>query len=564
MGSAFWEGVISGAASSTDRALQAHLKKQEDRFDSTMNYLLQDAVAKRGVYDKDKREAEKALKAMYGLVGNWNDAQLAIETLGGVSKDGANITKFIQDYQEALKTNENLSVQDVLKYTGEQQGNMTSTQAVNNMVQPFSYELPSLYPKQAEGIAEQGIWSLFGKKNRDQQLREEMTARGIPMTRAGAASAKQAMVARAGGDPRKVSINWGALGQKQQQEAVKTKQAIAVTKQQLSMGEQKLLVLKDEVAQLPEVNRRSLQTHQVNMADKQTSIADRAAKAVVFAQRNDRKTVELDFQIKEADLAKKRSGNDAEEYWNILDVQENIYRSKLRGAGSAVTRQTKEWQLQIENIKTSKNNLVGIMAADASTVYSKDSPKGIFKEKLQATLQSIPGLKYSDNLAGMIQELTEGQAPFVLAAYQDHAKEMRRIYQNNPHRGIQDQLKIADSNSKLAENMVFKKMWETPKKIRPPGIPWRRGMKTIAAPPKNLYLTDADGKVRLDKEGFAMYNPEVKQGDRVIINDSYTLERRARRMKDGTGGYLSKEGIYTNSGIIGYRPAGNKNLLWKR
>jgi len=427
MGSAFWEGVISGAASSTDRALQAHLKKQEDRFDSTMNYLLQDAVAKRGVYDKDKREAEKALKAMYGLVGNWNDAQLAIETLGGVSKDGANITKFIQDYQEALKTNENLSVQDVLKYTGEQQGNMTSTQAVNNMVQPYSYELPSLDPKQQD----QGFLSLFGKKNRDQQLREEMTARGIPMTRAGAASAKQAMVARAGGDPRKVSINWGALGAKQQQEFKQRKQALDLQEVKISAAKTSWDISKKN---LTFMDQQQEDAHDKVVADLASTRVGTEVKrqALKTAREWDAPKARAAYEASVAATIASKSSDDLTEQYNLLRTEETHFQNELRRIENNQGVNSNEYSLMARRLvdtrlAKSKISLAGLAAGDKDKMWSRISPITA-ANAIKADAYAAVGLKFKLGINGRIEMLEEGSGEKVYEAAKNAYNNFQSTY----------------------------------------------------------------------------------------------------------------------------------------
>jgi hypothetical protein len=252
--------------------------------------------------------------------------------------------------------------------------------------------------------------------------------------------------------------------------------------------------------------------------------------------------VKLNRRLTIAKIIKAESGTDAEMQWNLLDTQERNYRHRIREAvadagGGPTGRQVQIWRDQIKDIGTSKGALVKTMAADASTIYGKDSPKGIFKDKLQATINSIEGLKYADSLAGMIQNMTAGQAPMVLAAYQQHAKEMRHIYVNNPHRGIQDQIKIADSNAKLAENMIFKRAWDN--------------KKAVKTDPKPLYVV-VNGKVQLDNRGFAKYNPNVETGDRIIINDPIILGIRKRQ------GYHSNEAIKYPRSLLGFRAAGSK------
>ena len=540
MGSALWEGIIAGAATSTDDALKAHLKKQEDRLDARMTYLLQDAVSKRDVHRKDKREAEKALKAMYGLTGNWNDAALAIQTLGGVSKGGLNITTFIQNVRDAQMRDPNVKVAEVLKYTGEQDGNMTSTQALDNMVTPYSYEFPAIDPKQAEGIGERGVWSLFGKKNRDQQIVEEMRARGIPITRAGAKTAAQAIVNRAGGDVRNVRINYGALGAKEQQ-------AARLQKVQIGGAEAQLKLTQDKVNNLDKANNRIIEAHQVAMQDKRSSMEDRSARLRVFNQEHTPYMVKLNRRLTIAKTIKAESGTDAEMQWNLLDTQERDYRQQIREAvadagGGPTGRNVQNWREQIADIGQSKKALMPTIAASGTSGWAKQNAGKMYNDEVKHFMNIHPGIKFETNLAGAITNITEGKGPLIVGVYRQAYNSIVKTFGDRGIPAMDRQISMAYSKIIAAEENAYREFRGQK--------PYQQAMQTLRANKSLPKLFNPDGS----------RNKKIKEGQLVDINNADIVESRV------TAGYMipkdqgnadkldhTRYGIWTRTGLYGLR-----------
>lgn len=525
---------MSGASSAVDRELQNHLKRQEDRFDSRMNYLLQDAVTKRGVYDKDQREAGKALKAMYGLTGDWNDAQVAIEALGGVSKDGGNITTFIQDYQNALKENPNLNVQDVLKYTGEQQGNMTQTQAMSNMATPFSYELPAIDPKQQD----QGFLSSLGfkgfRQNSQQRIMQEMKARGYNPTRAGAKAAGQAMQARAG--DRQVQIQWGALGKRQQQ-------AARLQEAQIGGAESQLKITQNKVKNLSADNARIIEAHQVGMQDKRSSMEDRSKRLRVFEANNTADIIKLNRRLTIAKTIKAESGTDAEMQWNLLDTRERDYRQQIREAdtdsgGLPTGRNVQMWRSQIEDIGTSKKALMPTIAAATTDRFSKINVVS-FATSIKNDAIRDAGLRYEQDRQGRFRILQGGTADKIYQASRNSYNNFSKAFEGSTAPQVlheQEALKqsMYNAQSTYVTNNVRKHFKDVgSKKITHDAAP-------KAFKPGKL----VDGEWKDGKTDFDTLQ-KLKPGTVVLMNSRYALNQNWK-----TYGETGNFGVWTGKGII--------------
>ena len=521
---AFGLGLLQGAATTTNAALQTHIKDNKDRFDKNLTDALARNVANSDRYDKKTRDAKEALELMSGLTnGNLDQAASVIKSIGGVGQTQG----FVDSYRKALQTNDSITLDSVVKYIGDQrETDLTNQQAINQLVEPFEFTTP------AASVKRTGLAGLFDDpRSIATELPKTLQARGINPTEVGPLIKLQG-----------ATVDYSKLRTPEQGTAVRVAEATASrAEQDVNLGNERLAILKDQVKQLPEVNKRAVETHNAAMTSSKINVDDKKKRLSIFEANNTSDMISLSRRLTVAKIIQSESGTDAEEQYNLLDTRALHYRNLIRknSKDQGVSEKVSEWQEQLKDIRTSKNALVKTMAADASTIYSKDSPKGIFKDKFQATVNSIQGLKYADSVAGMIQNLTEGQAPMVLSAYQQHYKEMRSIYASNPHQGIQDQIKLAESNAKLAENMIFKRAWDN---------------KDVAKiKPKPLYVV-VDGVVQLDDQNFAIYNPDVKTGDRVIINDPYMMRIRLKH------GYHSKEAIKYSKSILGFRPAGSKTF----
>jgi hypothetical protein len=554
---AFGLGVVQGFSTATKKQLDEHIERQNNRFDDRMKFLLQDATSKRTIYDKDKREAGKALKAMYGLTGDWNDAQVAIEALGGVSKDGGNITTFIQDYQNALKENPNLKVQDVLNYTGEQQGNMTQTQAMSNMATPFSYELPAIDPKQQD----QGFLSSLGfkgfRQNSQQRIMQEMKARGYNPTRAGGKAAGQAMQARAG--DRQVQIQWGALGKKEQQ-------AARLQEAQIGGAESQLKITQDKVKNLSEANNRIIEAHQVSMQDKRSSMEERSKRLRIFEQENTPEMVKLNRRFTIAKTIKAESGTDAEEQWNLLDSQERDYRRQIReaatDAGSMPTgRKVQEWQDQIKDIKVSKEELMPTIAAATTDRFSKINVVS-FATSIKNDAIRDAGLKYELDRDGRFRILKGGTADKIYQASRNAYNNFRKAFEDsNAPQVLQQREAMKQSMYNAQSTYVTNNVNKHFKEVG-------RGKTTHDTIPKAFKPGKlVDGVWKDGKTDYATLQ-KLKPGTVVLMNSRYALNQNWERYRE-TGNF----GVWTGKGIIqrkrlsnetnrptyfGQRPAQNK------
>tara|TARA_R110002020_G_scaffold83194_8_gene206123 strand:- start:4016 stop:5626 length:1611 start_codon:yes stop_codon:yes gene_type:complete len=528
MASPFITGLFGGAAKGLDVGLQKHLGRVEDNFDKRMIEILKNASARKLKHEDKSDKAEEALQLISGLTpdGNLRTAAEVIRKIGGVTQ----APEFFKRFTSALATNKDLTLAKVVPFMESKHGTMTMEQAMNQVRKPFNFEVPAAL---GEATQKDNLFSrLFGPNYAKQRetIGKELTARGLSNS-----EAVQLAKMRDG------KVNWGMVASPEERLAERhARGTVETLEQNLTRGERQITLLDEQIKNEPKKFRMEQAAHNERMLSSELDRRDKKARLAIFERENTAEHSMLARRKLVADIIASESGRDAEEHWNLLDSRELFYKDAMRRAtpGTVKSSQIEEWKMQIEDIKKSKLALTQTMAADASTIYSKDSPKGIFKDKLQATINSIEGLKYADSLAGMIQNMTAGQAPMVLAAYQQHAKEMRHIYANNPHEGIQYQLKIADSNAKLAENMIFKRAWDN--------------KKAAKTEPKPLYVV-VDGKVQLDDGGYAKYNPDVKIGDRVIINDPYIL-----RIRQGQG-YHSPEAIKYPRTFLGFRAAGSKS-----
>ena len=452
--SAFWQGVGEGAATASKEMLDLHLETRRKRLGDRMAGILQDATAKRGIHTKDKREAEKALKAMYGLTGNWNDAALAIQKLGGVSKDGLNITTFIQDYHNALKTDSTLTVQDVLKYTGEQDGNMTSTQATNNMVTPFSYELPPSIPKQQD----KGFLSSFGfgilGKDDNQQIREELTARGFDITRAGAKSAAQAMVNRAGGDVRNVNINWGALGQKQQQESLQREQALDFQKVKISAAKTSWNIAKKNFTFL---DQQQEDAHDKVVADLASTRVGTQVKqqALETARTWDTKKARAAYEASVASTIASKSSDDFGKQYNLLTSEETHFQTELRRIETNQGANSNDYSIMARRLTDirlvkSKISLAGLAAGDKDKMWSRISPITA-ANAIKADAYAAVGLKFALGINGRIEMLEEGSAGKVYEAAKNAYNNFQSTYGQYTYAPMQAQAKAMKMNMENAK-----------------------------------------------------------------------------------------------------------------
>ena len=178
MASPFFTGLIGGAAKGFDVGLQKNLTKVEDRFDKRMMAILQNASARKLKHEDKSDKAEEALQLIAGLTegGNLDEAQQVIRKIGGVNQ----AAEFAKRFRSAQATNNNLTLAKVVPFIESTHGAMTMKQAMNQVRQPFSYEIPA-----APGEATQKdnfISRMLGPNyvNQRATIKKELTA--LPLT----------------------------------------------------------------------------------------------------------------------------------------------------------------------------------------------------------------------------------------------------------------------------------------------------------------------------------------------------------------------------------------------
>jgi len=522
---AFGLGLVQGFATSTDAALKTHIQDNKDRFDENLTAALTRNLDRSTRYDKKSRDANDALELMSGLTnGNLDQAASIIASIGGVGQTQG----FVDAFRTGQQTKPDLTLDSVVNYIGEtKETDLTNKQAINQLVQPFEFTKPAQAPKRT------GLAGMFDDpRDITTELSKTLSARGIKPTEINNLIKLQG-----------AKVDWSKLATpKQQVEARAATAGVALTEQKLEAGSENIKLLKDQVNNLPVVNKRKVEAHNAAMTSSELNIKDKTKRLAVFEANNTPEMISLSRRLTVANTIKAESGSDAEEQYNLLDTRALHYKNLVRENSTAekfgddqTIKKVAGWMSQLKDIEKSKAALLPTIAADASTIYSKDSPKGIFNDKLRTVMQSIPGLKFKDTIAGTIADLKEGQAGAVVKAYKGHYAEMQGIFGKSPHQGIQNQLLIARSNARQAESLVFGKMWAT----------GTTGSKKA----KPLYQLNANGSVRIDPNtGYAMYNKNVKLNDAVIINDPIILQQRRQ------AGYTNPaQAIYTTNAMLGAR-----------
>lgn len=531
MASPFFTGLIGGAAKGFDVGLQKHLTKVSDRFDKRMVAILQNASARKLKHEDKSDKAEEALQLIAGLTegGNLDEAQQVIRKIGGVNQ----AAEFAKRFRSAQATNNNLTLAKVVPFIESQHGAMTMKQAMNQVRKPFYHETPAAL---GEATQKDNLLSrLFGRNyaKEDQIIKQERNVRGL-----GNAEAVQLTKLRDG------RVKYGMIASPEERLALRHQTAITEQAEgAVKLADRRVQVLDLEITEKPKEFQRSLEAHNSSMTSAKFNIKDKTSRLAIFERNNTAGDTILARRKLVADIIASESGSDAEEHWNILDSRERFYKDAVRQAGPAGgnRNQVNEWNMQIQEIQKSKAALLPTIAADASTVYSKDSPKGIFNDALKTSIQTIAGVKFSENINEMITGLDEGKLGEVLGRYKAHANDMYQTFGRSSHQGIQMQLQIADNQARTAEVMIFTKLWEM--------------AKDDGLEPKKLYKEDDKGNLVYEpkptgwEEGdprSPQYAEGVEANDPVIINWSKYADMRRN------AGYINPtKAVWTKYGLIG-------------
>jgi len=531
MASPFITGLFGGAARGLDVGLQKHFDRVGKNFDDRMMKILESATARKLKHEDKSDKAEEALQLIAGLTpdGNLRNAAEVIRKIGGVTQ----APEFFKRFTSALATNKDLTLAKVVPFMEAKHGDMTMEQAMNQVRKPFNFEVPAAL---GEATQKDNLFSrLFGPNYAKQRetIGKELTARGLSNS-----EAVQLAKMRDG------KVNWGMIASPEERLAERhARGTVETLEQNLTRGARQIQLLDLEIKEKPKEFQRLLEAHNSSMTSAKFNIKDKTSRLAIFERNNTAEDTILARRKLVADIIASESGSDAEEHWNILDSRERFYKDAVRKAtpGTVNPNQVNEWNMQIQEIQKSKAALTQTMAADASTVYSKDSPKGIFNDALKTSIQTIAGVKFSENINEMITGLDEGKLGEVLGRYKAHANDMYQTFGRSSHQGIQMQLQIADNQARTAEVMIFTKLWEMAKED---------GLK-----PKKLYKEDDKGNLIYEpkppgwKEGqprSPQYAEGVEANDPVIINwPSYADMRR-------DSGYINPtKAIWTKYGLIG-------------
>jgi len=200
---AFGLGLLEGITNTTNAALQKHIEANKDRFDANMASALANNVENSKRYNKKARDANEALELISSLTGgNLDQAAVLIEGMGGVPQ----AAKFYDSFKTAQQTNENLTIDSVVKWIGDQrETDLTNQQAINQLVEPFAFTTP------APRVKRTGVAGWFDDPRRmATELPKTLRARGINPTKVGEIIKLQ-----------KAEIKWGMLRTPEQRVANK-------------------------------------------------------------------------------------------------------------------------------------------------------------------------------------------------------------------------------------------------------------------------------------------------------------------------------------------------------
>lgn len=526
-------GLIGGTATGLTEGLKTHMKRQGDAFDSRLKAALESTERRRIKHDKDREEAETALEVMSSLTGgDLSKAELLINKTGGASMTQDFVTNFLK----ASRVDPSITIDRVAPFLAQHEGSLTSEQALNAMVGKFSATLPAEQEK-----------TLFGDpRNLRKQLSKQYEAMGIPVADAGSVQAKRAATPGA--------INQSLLRTPDEEfSRVIKQQQVDAGAQKLSIGKQTLAaaiknnsLLTEKVKNAPEMEKNKL-----NLLALQIKQGNFDLKT---AQSYDRPTLAIAYKVQEATLLDKQSGKDYEENLVKIDTQLHMDMRNLKTmelAGESNTKKYKELQAR-HNVTLEHRQSVASSAKQfgaSSTLHSKINPiawhTSMFKKNLTAN-----GVGYEVGIDGAIKYKIEGQGPQIHLAF---AQTFKQLYNTS-----------RDKDGKIDRHMVgpvkeaFAQMVNNEQTIVQNAInkiTLGKG-ETLASKAKPLYLTTKKGdKFQHDGKGFKVINPDLNEGDLVLVNARSNIEKRKEQ------GYTNQVGVFMSASPT---PGGNPYILGRR
>ena len=518
----FGLGVLQGFATSTDEALKTHIKDNKDRFNKNLEAALTRNLERSTRYDKKSREAQEALDLVGGLTGgDLGRASEVIQGIGGVGQTQG----FVDKFRAAQFENPDLKLADVVQYAKEQQGTLTSQQAIDQILKPFTFTTPPSRPRR-EGLA--GLFD--DPRDMATEAKKEWLARGMTVREA------DNIIKRQG-----AQINWNKVATQDQRYAVREK-ALSFETKEIQRDAAKLAIDKATMGNqlLTEQVRAAPETARLNM-EKLALDVQTGRLNYKNAMEFDRKTLEIGYAVQEATLLDKRSGTDYEQTLAKVDTQLMINSEKLEEMKVAgVDVNSKRYRtLQAKNDATLKHRATILKNGaqyldDPKSLYGKINPVSWHKSTLRNNFTAA-GIGYKTGLGPKVQR-----------AYAQTFQQLYAASGDDPNmRGV---IKTAfDQMMSNEQTVVQNKLAEYQRALADAKGQDTADVKEKA--PKPLYVTkvvqkEIAGKLVDEKvfvsnpDGSKKINPKLKPGDLVTVNSGFDRNNRA------DNGYQSSVGVF--------------------
>ena len=489
----FGMGLVQGLATSTDKALSTHIKDNKDRFDKNLEAALTRNLERSTRYDKKSREARDALDLVAGLTGgDLGRASEIIQGIGGVAQTQG----FVDKFRAAQTVDKNLNFSDVVNYAKDQQGTLTPQQAIDQILTPFTFTTPPQAPKK------KGLLSILDDpRNMAVQAKKEWLARGNTIREV------DDIIKRQG-----AKINYNKLATPDQLYAMRLKKLDFQTKELGRDSAQqaiKTAIMNNKI--LAETVKAAPEQSRLNM--------EKLAQDVKMGRFNyetafkfDRPALEIGYAVQEATLLDKRSGPDYEGTIAKVDAQVMITDEeldKMRARGVDVNSKQYRTLLAKQDAtkkhqKTIKDNAAPFLAASSSSQYTKINAISQHNSAIRRNM-TANGVDFEIGADGKITNILKGEHVAIFKAYRDTYKQLE-VDKKFPamHSRILESYAQKFATEYNAVNAQFKINAEA-----------KGADKKV---PKFLFkMTNG---VLDKKQGKKIFNPDLKEGDFVMINSA--------------------------------------------
>tara|TARA_R110002020_G_scaffold249613_2_gene463558 strand:- start:4028 stop:5743 length:1716 start_codon:yes stop_codon:yes gene_type:complete len=431
----FGLGVVEGLATSTDAYLKKHISDNKDAFDKNLEAALSRNLERSTRYDKDTREAKEALELMAGFTnGDLGDAASAIKGLGGYKQ----VKDFVTAYRTGLQTNKDLKFSDAITFKVDNP-DLTSQQAVNQLVTPLEYTIPKETTKRT------GLLSILDDpRSMAVELPRILKERGMTPTQADNLIKLQG-----------AQINWGALKTPEQTVAMDVQQQ--KLKGLKLVNEEKRAAIDTTVKNLgfmDEKNAREIASHAAKIADMQASTQVRL-QALKTARNWDGKKARAAYEASVAATIASKSSEHFSEQYNLLTTEETHFSNELARIETNQGANSNDYNLMARRLvdirlAKSKISLAGLAAGDKGKMWSKLSPVTA-ANAIKADAYAAAGLKFKLGLEGRIEMLEAGSADKVYEAAKNAYNNFQSTYGQYKYAPMQAQAEAMRMNMENAK-----------------------------------------------------------------------------------------------------------------